>query len=129
MSGVYKLITIGAIILCLISVSCSVFDGMESTENRIESSLESYGDILVSTSNFPLYADLGTLVTRSSGLDEESQTVTLESLLDRSKIVTKTFKQYRLNEIPFKVNNDPDMAMLSRNMLATMGIVRRFIFF
>ena len=32
MSGVYKLITIGAIILCLISVSCSVFDGMESTE-------------------------------------------------------------------------------------------------
>ena len=73
-----------------------------------------YADIFVSTANLPLFANLGNNATKSSSIsDDDSQMVSLESLLDREKTVSKTFKQYELTEIPFNSNEAPAYAVLS----------------
>ena len=60
-----------------------------------------------------MFANLGNNSTKSTISDEDSHLVSLESLLDREKTVSKTFRQYELTEIPFNSNEDPDYAVLS----------------
>ena len=91
----YKFRTIGTLMLLILSVSCSVGEGI-TTETQSVLSTVTYDDIEISESNLPLFADLnGFSKTKSSGADSSAntRTVSLESLIDREKTISKTFKQ------------------------------------
>lgn len=105
-----------AIALLANLVACSVISDSRY-EVAEEQKPDSYDDVLVSTSDLPLFTDFGGLLTRSSTMEEDNssdtQLVTLESLLDRDNTISKTFKHYVLKEIPFKSNESPSYAVLS----------------
>lgn len=93
--------------------SCSILDGFGVDS---ESEYECYEDVVVATSLLPLYADLGPSSTKSHLSDSDSSDlVSLESLIDRTKVVTKTFEQYSFMEVPFKSNENPSYAVLRSN--------------
>ena len=101
--------------LLILSVSCSVGEGI-TTETQSVLSTVTYDDIEISESNLPLFADLnGFSKTKSSGADSSAntRTVSLESLIDRDKTISKTFKQYQLTEIPFRSNETPSFAVIN----------------
>ena len=113
----YDSFVISIISMLIIISSCSMRDGIISDTQEIYFP-ESYEDVLVSVSSLPLYADFSGSQTKSS--DEVlSDMVSLESLIDRTKSVSKTFKQYRLTEIPFINNATPSCAILSENTVVT----------
>ena len=104
-------------VLALFLVSCV-------NENQVNTDLcEShynamYEDILISEDRLPLYADFEFLSTKSfiHPSHNNCQLSSLESLIDRSKTISKEFKQYRLVEIPFRTNESPCYAVLSRTI-------------
>lgn len=111
----YKSIVIGTLLLLIFAVSCSVGEGI-TTETQSVLSTVTYDDIEISESNLPLFADLnGFSKTKSSGADSSAntRTVSLESLIDRDKTISKTFKQYQLTEIPFRSNETPSFAVIN----------------
>lgn len=111
----YKSIVIGTLLLLIFAVSCSVGEGI-TTETQSVLSTVTYDDIEISESNLPLFADLnGFSKTKSSGADSSANTITvsLESLIDRDKTISKTFKQYQLTEIPFRSNETPSFAVIN----------------
>ena len=107
-----------AIVLLAVFVSCSVFMDNSMPESGFHNP-DYYEDVLVQSSSLPLYSNLVLTSTKSS--HEESDYVSLESLLDRTKSKSKTFKQYNLTEIPFKSNTSPCLAILSDNSVISDG--------
>ena len=105
-----------AIVMLAAFVSCSVITDNSMPDLGFHNP-DYYEDVLVSSSYLPLYANLGGIGTKSS--HDESDYVNLESLLDRTKLNSKTFKQYHLTEIPFKSNTSPCLAILSGNPVAS----------
>lgn len=111
----YSLLFTSLAMLLVISVSCSMRDEMKMTAKDSPAPL-TYENIIVSSSNLPLYADLGAFSsTKSSGSETyaDSESVSLESLIDRTKATSKTFKQYHLTEIPFRSNEEPSFAVIN----------------
>ena len=80
-----------------------------------------YDNVNISTSSFPLYANISNSAATKSFLGNEEY-VTLESLLDRSKERSKTFKNYYLKEIPFRLNSDPSHAIISKYMPSDLAV-------
>lgn len=113
----YNRFVISIISTLMTIASCSMTEGVgpDTQEMNLH---ELYEYVLVSVSDMPLYADLDGSQTKSSG-DVQSDMVSLESLIDRTKSVSKTFKQYRLTEIPFINNATPSCAILSENAVVT----------
>lgn len=107
---IYIIISISALIAFLFSCS-KIHDNLTGMPEEYENI--NYEDISISTANLPLFADLGNHATKSTTAEDDSQMVSLESLLDRENIISKAFKQYELIEIPFKNNDNPDYAVLS----------------
>lgn len=107
---IYIIFSISALVAFLFSCS-KIHDNLSGLSDEYGNI--DYADISVSTANLPLFANLGNNSTKSTISDEDSHMVSLESLLDREKTVSKTFKQYELTEIPFNSNEDPDYAVLS----------------
>lgn len=110
--------TIAMALLAFLS-SCSVLDEV-TISNMNKSYSDLYDDILVPASRFPLFADLNVGGTKSYSDSIIDELVTLESLIDRNLMVTKTFKQYYFKEIPFRSNANPSFAVLSRSAGLTM---------
>ena len=108
---------VSLMILLMTITACSLNDGVMSDSHELNDP-ESYEDILVSVSDLPLFADFEDTATKTDG-DGHSDTVSLESLIDRTKTASKTFKQYRLTEIPFVSNVTPSCAILSENSVVT----------
>lgn len=113
----YNRFVVSIISTLMTIASCSMTEGVgpDTQEMNLH---ELYEYVLVSVSDMPLYADLDGSQTKSSG-DVQSDMVSLESLIDRTKSVSKTFKQYRLTEIPFINNATPSCAILSENAVVT----------
>ena len=107
---IYIIFSISALVAFLFSCS-KIHDNLSGLSDEYGNI--DYADISVSTANLPLFANLGNNATKSTILDDDSCMVSLESLLDREKTVSKTFRQYELTEIPFNSNEDPDYAVLS----------------
>lgn len=107
---IYIIISISALIAFLFSCS-KIHDNLTGMPEEYENI--NYEDISISTAYLPLFADLGNYATKSTTAEDDSQMVSLESLLDRENIISKAFKQYELIEIPFKNNDNPDYAVLS----------------
>ena len=107
---IYIIFSISALVAFLFSCS-KIHDNLSGLSDEYGNI--DYADISVSTANLPLFANLGNNATKSTILDDDSCMVSLESLLDRVKTVSKTFRQYELTEIPFNSNEDPDYAVLS----------------
>ena len=107
---IYIIFSISALVAFLFSCS-KIHDNLSGLSDEYGNI--NYADISVSTANLPLFANLGNNATKSTILDDDSCMVSLESLLDREKTVSKTFRQYELTEIPFNSNEDPDYAVLS----------------
>lgn len=107
---IYIIFSISALVAFLFSCS-KIHDNLSGLSDEYGNI--DYADISVSTANLPLFANLGNNATKSTISDDDSCMVSLESLLDREKTVSKTFKQYELTEIPFKSNEEPDYAVLS----------------
>lgn len=107
---IYIIISISALIAFLFSCS-KIHDNLTGMPEEYENI--NYEDISISTAYLPLFADLGNHATKSTTAEDDSQMVSLESLLDRENIISKAFKQYELIEIPFKNNDNPDYAVLS----------------
>lgn len=107
---IYIIFSISALVAFLFSCS-KIHDNLSGLSD--ETGNIDYAAISVSTANLPLFANLGNNATKSTILDDDSCMVSLESLLDREKTVSKTFRQYELTEIPFNSNEDPDYAVLS----------------
>lgn len=100
--------------------SCSVSEIMNS-ENDVKESV--YEDIMISQANLPLFADLENyspnikMRTRTS----YGESVSLESLLDRSKTTATRFEHYYVKEIPFLRNSSPSFAVLSDDVLSSVS--------
>ena len=107
---IYIIFSISALVAFLFSCS-KIHDNLSGLSDEYGNI--DYADISVSTANLPLFANLGNNATKSTISDDDSCMVSLESLLDREKTVSKTFRQYELTEIPFKSNEEPDYAVLS----------------
>ena len=107
---IYIIFSISALVAFLFSCS-KIHDNLSGLSDEYGNI--DYADISVSTANLPLFANLGNNATKSTISDDDSCMVSLESLLDREKTVSKTFRQYELTEIPFNSNEDPDYAVLS----------------
>lgn len=107
---IYIIFSISALVAFLFSCS-KIHDNLSGLSDEYGNI--DYADISVSTANLPLFANLGNNATKSTILDDDSCMVSLESLLDREKTVSKTFRQYELTEIPFNGNEAPDYAVLS----------------
>ena len=107
---IYIIFSISALVAFLFSCS-KIHDNLSGLSDEYGNI--DYADISVSTANLPLFANLGNNATKSTILDDDYCMVSFESLLDREKTVSKTFKQYELTEIPFKSNEEPDYAVLS----------------
>lgn len=95
---------------------------------------KSFNDVLVRKSGNLLYANLPgiehkSLNTRSS--KNQSDLVSLESLLDRSKTETITFKSYHIVQIPFKDVDCEQTAILSSNQgeksTGNTSIIKKFL--
>lgn len=113
----YNLHVISMITLLMTITACSLNDEVIHGSHE-RNNLESYEDIIIAVSDLPLFADFGWSVTKSED-GCQSGTVSLESLIDRDKTTSKTFKQYRLTEIPFIRNATPSCAILSDNSIVT----------
>ena len=114
---IYHYIIICVFMVQVIFTSCSITEGFGGDAKDIIRP-ESYEDILISVSSLPLYANFGESETKSSD-DTQSEMVSLESLIDRTKSVSKTFEQYHLTEIPFISNATPSCAILSEKTSVT----------
>lgn len=106
----YRNVIIFVFLLIVVSYSCSrLQEGAWDVSDGFESM--TYEDVVVSSTDLPLFANIRGYATKS--MSDDAQMVTLESLLDRNKSISKTFNQYELTEIPFKSNVEPSYAVLS----------------
>ncbi|MBQ4162030.1 MAG: M23 family metallopeptidase [Parabacteroides sp.] len=106
----YRNVIIFMFLLIVVSYSCSrLQEGAWDVSDGFESM--TYEDVVVSSTDLPLFANIRGYATKS--MSDDAQMVTLESLLDRNKSISKTFNQYELTEIPFKSNVEPSYAVLS----------------
>lgn len=101
----------------LIAVSCSKQD-VSRDDISTDAVAKDYVNVMIAERNLPLFADLSGMmsgpVTKSSLLDEA--VVSLESLLERDRISHKKFKHFKMTEIPFKSNDNPSYAILTKDI-------------
>ena len=110
----YELLTIATLLSLIFLVSCSEGESLTTEIQFINA--ETYDDVEVLESNLPLFADLSVfLKTKSLGTEslEDIGTVSLESLIDRNRTISKMFRQYILTEIPFRSNESPSFAIIN----------------
>ena len=100
-----------------IAVSCSK-QNISSNEISTDVVTKDYVNVMIAERNMPLFADLSGMmsgpITKSSLLDDA--VVSLESLLDRDRISHKKFKHFKMTEIPFKSNDNPSYAILTKDI-------------
>lgn len=103
-----------------------------SSDNYVNS--KPFDDVLVRKSGNLLYADLPGIAhksTRTKSAGNDSDLVSLESLLDRSKTEATTFNSYHIVQIPFKDVDCEQTAILSSNQgeknTGNTSIIKKFL--
>lgn len=93
-------------LLCVIGLmSCATTNDLE-----LIIPIQSYDEVMVDKSNLPLFVNVSSFAKTKSS---QSEMVSLESLIDRTKAETATFENYKITQIPFRSNEDASYAILS----------------